>query len=187
MTRWEPDSRARLAQAALELYGERGFENTTVAAIAERAGLTERTFFRHYADKRDVLFAGSDEFAQLFVGAVGAAPAGVSPLDAATAGVLAAAARLEARRAFARQRQAVITASPELQERELIKLARLTEALAAALRERGHAEIEARLAAEVAVAVFHDSFQRWVAAPDTPPLPELAVESLEALRALTAR
>jgi hypothetical protein len=58
MTRWEPNARGRLEQAALALYGERGFENTTVAEIAARAGLTERTFFRHFADKREVLFAG---------------------------------------------------------------------------------------------------------------------------------
>jgi AcrR family transcriptional regulator len=67
MSRWEPDARGRLGQAAIELYVERGFDDTTVADIAERAGLTERTFFRHFADKREVLFAGQDEFQQLFV------------------------------------------------------------------------------------------------------------------------
>src|SRR6478672_9355857 len=114
MGRWEPNARGRLEQAAIALYAERGFENTTVAEIAERAGLTERTFFRHFADKREVLFAGSGLFEEQMVGAVAAAPAGASPIDAAAAGLEAAAAMLQERRDFARQRQAIIAASAEL-------------------------------------------------------------------------
>src|SRR5215467_8964276 len=87
MVRWEPDSRGRLHEAAMALYGERGFENTTVAAIAERAGLTERTFFRHFADKREVLFAGSNELQERLVSTVAGAPADASPLDAVGAGI----------------------------------------------------------------------------------------------------
>ena len=79
MTRWEPGAPERLAQAALELYAERGFEQTTVAEIAKRAGLTERTFFRHFTDKREVLFAGQDDFQRLFVTEVEAAPADATP------------------------------------------------------------------------------------------------------------
>ena len=74
MGRWEPNARGRLEQAAMELYLERGFDQTTVAEIAERAGLTERTFFRHFADKREVLFAGAGALQELLVSAVAGAP-----------------------------------------------------------------------------------------------------------------
>src|SRR5690242_6465395 len=106
MARWEPDSRDRLAQAALELYGERGFENTTVAEIAQRAGLTERTFFRHFADKREVLFAGGVALEEALVEAVASAPASASPIEVAAAGVTAAGAQIPDRRGFSRKRQA---------------------------------------------------------------------------------
>ena len=138
MGRWEPNARGRLEQAALELYAERGFEQTTVAEIAERAGLTERTFFRHFADKREVLFAGADTLQELFVSAV-AERARVR--RAARRGGGGARGRRptcsQERREYARRRQAVIAANAELQERELIKLASLSAALADALRRRG--------------------------------------------------
>src|SRR6201995_4177491 len=100
MTRWEPNARGRLQLAALELYSEHGFDETTVAEIAKRAGLTERTFFRHFADKREVLFAGAALLQDLFVAAVVDAPAALPPVDAAMAGVLAGGALLHERRAF---------------------------------------------------------------------------------------
>ena len=98
MVRWEPDGRGRLAQAAMELYSEQGFENTTVAEIAERAGLTERTFFRHFTDKREVLFSGAGEFQELIVGNVANAPESLTPIDAAAQGLVAAAAMLQTAR-----------------------------------------------------------------------------------------
>src|SRR5512133_392884 len=149
MVRWEPDSRGRLHQAAFALYAERGFENTTVAAIAERAGLTERTFFRHFADKREVLFASSGALQEALVSAVADASDALAPIDAAAAGLEAAGAQLPDREQ-ARQRQAIIAANPELQERELIKFASLSAALADALRARGVADPAASLTAEVA-------------------------------------
>src|ERR1700710_2641442 len=103
MPRWEPDGRRRLEEAALELYGERGFENPTVTEIAARAGLTERTFFRHFADKREVLFGGSSALQELMVSAVAAAPDAAPPIDAVGAGLEAAGALLQERRARARQ------------------------------------------------------------------------------------
>src|SRR5450759_431274 len=130
MTRWEPTAPARLEKAALALYGERGYENTTVAEIAKRAGLTERTFFRYFADKREVLFAGGSTLQELMVKAVADAPDSTAPINAVAAGLDAAAAVLQERRDSARQRQAVIAANTELQERELIKLASLATALA---------------------------------------------------------
>src|SRR4051812_2347814 len=123
MVRWEPDARGRLAKAALELYAERGFDRTTAADIAARAGLTERTFFRHFADKREILFAGSDQMAERLVSTLDGTPADTPPLDAAVGALRAAGAVLQERGEHARRRQAVIDAHPELQERELIKMA----------------------------------------------------------------
>src|SRR6266700_856332 len=137
MSRWEPNPRGRLEQAALELYIERGFEQTTVAEIAKRAGLTERTFFRHFADKREVLFGGAASLEELLVSIVGNAPDSAAPIDMVAAALEAAAALLQERREYSRQRQAVIAANAELQERELIKLASLSAALASTLRQRG--------------------------------------------------
>ena len=136
MGRWEPDARGRLEQAALALYGERGFDQTTVAEIARRAGLTERTFFRYFADKREVLFWGAGTLQEFLVDAVASAPDSAAPIDAVAAALEAAGGLLAERREGARQRQAVIAANAELQERELIKLASLASALAGALRQR---------------------------------------------------
>jgi len=137
MARWEPDSRGRLEQAAFELYGERGFDRTTVAEIAERAGVTERTFFRHFADKREILFSGAGQLQELLVDAVQDAPEGTSPFEAVRRALDAAGEVFDGRREFSRRRQAIIMGSEELQERELIKLATLAGALAEALRRRG--------------------------------------------------
>ena len=162
MSRWEPNARERLAQAALDLYAERGFEQTTVAEIASRAGLTERTFFRHFADKREVLFAGGSDLAERMVSGVVDAPASVAPMDAVAAGLVAGAEILEERRAFAFKRAGVIAASAELQERELIKLASLAAALSDALRRRGVTEPTASLTAQAGIAVFKTAFERWI-------------------------
>src|SRR5579875_3758532 len=108
MGRWEPDAPGRLQRAALELYAEHGYEQTTVAEIAQRAGLTERTFFRHFADKREVLFHGSQELEQRMVAAVRAAPADTAPLDATAVGLLAATAPFQERRPHSVHRQSVI-------------------------------------------------------------------------------
>jgi AcrR family transcriptional regulator len=180
MGRWQPDAKGRLAEAALELYAERGFESTTVAEIAARAGLTERTFFRHFADKREVLFGGADAgpLTDLLAGAVTAAPPGVRPLDALTAGLEAVAAVLQERRDFASRRQRVIAANAELRERELSKLATWAEALARALRERGVDEPTAGLLAEVGIAIFRVAYQRWLDGCEHGVLSELVRESL---------
>jgi len=186
MARWEPDSQGRLFQAALALYAERGFENTTVAEIAARAGLTERTFFRHFADKREVLFSGGGALEELLVSAVEAAPATASPIDAITTALEATGPMFEERRASSRQRQQVIDANTELRERELIKLASLASALADALRRRGIADPAATLTAEAGVAVFRVAFARWVSESDSRGLPEHIRESLSELQTVTA-
>jgi AcrR family transcriptional regulator len=186
MVRWEPDSRGRLERAALALYEERGFEQTTVAEIAERAGLTERTFFRHFADKREVLFSGSSALQELLVSSVADAPASAAPIEAVARALDAAAALLEQRRPYSLRRQAIIVANPELQERELIKLASLASALAEALRLRGVSDPAADLTAEAGIAVFRIAFERWVAATDGRDFPQLIRDSLAELRAVTA-
>ena len=185
MGRWEPDARGRLERAALELYVERGYDNTTVAEIAERAGLTERTFFRYFADKREVLFSGSAVLQELLVDAVAAAPATFSPIDAVAAAIESAGALLQERREGARLRQTVIAANAELRERELIKLASLASALADALRQRGVKDPDATLAAEAGVTVFRVAFERWIGRARGN-LPRLVRESFAELKAVTA-
>jgi AcrR family transcriptional regulator len=186
MARWEPDSRGRLEQAALALYAERGYENTTVAEIAAHAGLTERTFFRHFADKREVLFWGGRMLQELVVGAVDAAPESASPIDAVTLALEATGPMFEERRDSARRRQRVIDANTELRERELIKLESLASALADALRRRGVADPAATLTAEAGIAVFRVAFARWVSDSDSRDLPQHIRESLDELQAVTA-
>lgn len=186
MGRWEPNARGRLEQAALELYSERGFEPTTVAEIAKRAGLTERTFFRHYADKREVLFGGSRQLEELLVTAVADTPASMAPIDAVATGLATIGAVLQERRDYALLRYAIIVANAELRERELIKLASLATALASALRERGVADPAASLAAEAGIAVFRVAFERWIDQPTEKDLPHFIRESLDDLKAVTA-
>ncbi|GGN60761.1 TetR family transcriptional regulator [Streptomyces albiflavescens] len=186
MGRWEPNARGRLAEAALELYGERGYEQTTVAEIAKRAGLTERTFFRHYADKREVLFDGSVALQELFVKAVTEAPESAAPIDAIAAGLEAVSKVFVGRREHSRQRQAVIVANAELQERELIKLASMSAGLADALRRRGVAEPAASLTAEAGLAVFKVGFELWIAASEEREMAQVMRESLDELKAVTA-
>ena len=186
MSRWEPGARGRLEQAALALYGERGFEQTTVAEIAKRAGLTERTFFRHFADKREVLFAGAGTLQDLLVSTLASTPDAAAPIAAVAAALEAAGALLQQRREYARQRQAVIAANAELQERELIKLASLAAALAGTLRQRGVRDPAARLTAEAGIAVFRIAFERWINETSQADLPQLIRESLDELKAVTA-
>ncbi|MCZ4119945.1 TetR/AcrR family transcriptional regulator [Streptomyces sp. H39-S7] len=186
MGRWEPNARGRLEQAALDLYKEHGFEQTTAAQIAERAGLTERTFFRHYADKREVLFAGSHELEQAFVDTLAGTSAATAPIDAMASTLETVAAFFLERHEFARQRQAVIMANAELRERELIKLASLSAALAATLRRRGVQDPAASLTAEAGIAVFKVGFERWVGDSGERTLADFLRESLAELKVVTA-
>jgi AcrR family transcriptional regulator len=160
MGRWQPNARGRLRQAAFELYGEQGFDQTTVAQIAERAGLTERTFYRHFADKREVVFSG--EVHRVLVSTLADAPAPATAMEAVTAALDAAGNVLDERRDMTRRRQAVIAANPRLQQREQIKYAMLAADMAEALRERGVEPVSARLAADAGVAVFRAAFERWI-------------------------
>jgi AcrR family transcriptional regulator len=184
MSRWEPNARGRLEQAALDLYRERGFDQTTVAEIAERAGLTERTFFRYFTDKREVLFWGQDRLRELYVQRIGAAPESAAPIEMVAAALEAVTPMFEDRRDIARQRQAVIALHPGLQERELLKRAALAAALAAALRQRGVTETAASLAAEAGVIAFKTAYASWVGDAGARDLSELIRAALGQLQAM---
>ena len=186
MGRWQPDARGRLMLAALELYGERGFEQTTALEVAQRAGVTERTFFRYFADKREVLFEGSKGLQDAVVEAIAQAPDPVAPIDAVGSAMERAAAHLEDNRDYSRQRAAVIAANSSLHERELLKLSTLAGAAADALRRRGVAALAASLAAEAGVTVFKLGFDTWIGDEATGGLAQCIRAALDELKELTA-
>jgi AcrR family transcriptional regulator len=186
MSRWKPDPAGRLIKAAITLFDQQGYEETTVAEIAAAADLTKRTFFRYFADKREVLFSGSQELEHRWLEAVAAAPAHADPLAAAIAGFDPIAEMFVERHEFARMRARIIDSNPELQERELIKLQSLAGSIESALVQRGVSQNAATLAAQAGVTVFHVGFARWVAQDDPTAFRQLMDESLEELRAVTA-
>ena len=187
MSRWQPNARDRLERAAVELFIEQGFAETTVPQITARAGLTTRTFFRHFADKREVLFAGDEELPALVARLATDAPAALGPLPAiAYALETVAATTFEGRRAYLRARRAVIQADTGLRERELRKLAVLADAIGRGFRARGVDELTALLAAQLAVTVFSVTIDRWLDQDGERPLSALARDTLRALRAVTA-
>jgi AcrR family transcriptional regulator len=184
MGRWQPETSERLQKAAIELFQEQGYDQTTVADIAGRAGLTARTFFRYFTDKREVLFHGSTRFNDHLVQALAAAPSSASPFEA-VAIALKASGELLSHREWSGLRQDVIDAHPELRERELIKMASLAAALADGLRQRGVPDPQAGLAAAAGVAVFRVGFERWLTSASDRPLADVLDESFAQLRALT--
>lgn len=187
MARWEPGATERLQKAALELFATQGFERTTAAEIAEAAGLTERTFFRYFGDKRDVLFHGQDAFVAAFLQGLDAATAGAAPMQLIAAALHSAASWFpDDRRPYSRMRQAVIDTNPALQERERHKLAGLAISVAAALRERGIPDPAATLAAESGATVFGIAFAQWIREDENRSLASIAADTLTQLRALNA-
>ena len=187
MVRWEPGARERLQEAALNLYATKGFEETTVVEIAQFVGLTERTFFRYFADKREVIFAGQELFQQAFIDGLDAAPKDATPLEVVASAVISAADFFgDDRRAYSRQRSTVIAATPELRERELLKMAALATAITAALHDRGVPEPAATLSAESGVTVFRLAFAQWIAPGSKRSLVDLEREIFAELGALTA-
>jgi AcrR family transcriptional regulator len=181
--RWAPDARERLERAALELFVERGYESTTVADIAERAGLNRATFFRHFADKREVILAGEDVLVALFADAVRDAPESATVAECIAAAVLAADPVMTAhRRAVATRRIVVVAQNPELQERGQLKLARVAGSMAAALEDRGVDALTSRFAAEVGLLAFRIAFERWMRADDGSAYRVHAEQALDALR-----
>lgn len=168
----------------MTLFDEQGYEATTVAEIAEAAGLTKRTFFRYFTDKREVLFGGGTELRDCWVAGIEEAPAEAGAMEAVSLGLDRVAELFKDRHAFAQTRARIVVANPELQERELIKLAQLAAALAAALRVRGIVDPAADLAAQTGVTVFHNAFARWVRQDDPAAMRRLLDDSLADLRAV---
>ncbi|HVG48034.1 MAG TPA: TetR family transcriptional regulator [Rubellimicrobium sp.] len=165
MARSEDDLQVRLQQAALDLFRERGFDRTTAAEIAAQAGVTERTFFRHFPDKREVLFDGEAVLRNALTAAIAEVPEGLGPLDTLFHAFRSVVPLLEANRPFAKPRQEVIAATPALAERELAKYAALAGALAAALRARGTDDLRAVLAAQTGMTAFTQATLSWLDAP----------------------
>ena len=187
VSRWAPDARERLETAALDLFTENGYEETTVAQIADRAGLNRATFFRHFADKREVLFGGEDVLAGLFGDAIGAAAPDATLTECLHAAFAAAGvAMTPQQRAKAARRVLVVGANTELQERGLLKHARIARSVSAALRLRGTDELTARLGAEVAMLAFSIAVERWLKADHDEPFPVHAATALSDLQARVA-
>jgi AcrR family transcriptional regulator len=187
MARWEPNARQRLVLAALDLFAEQGYDNTTVTQIANRAGLTKTTFFRHFPDKREVLFAGQAIHSRLLADGAAAAPDSATPLEAVAAALDALAASFTPeQREFGPRLLTVIADNPELLERATFKRAALAVALASALGKRGVPDLTASLAAELGARAFYRAFEHWVDPASRQTLTELARQALDELRAATA-
>ncbi len=185
--RWAPNARERLIDAALDLFVQNGYEQTTVAQIAERAGMNRATFFRHFADKREVLFGGEDVLAGLFTDAIRAAPPGATLTECLQAALAAAATAMTPQlHAAATRRRSVVAANSELQERGLLKHARTTESITAALRGRGVDELTARLGSQTGMLAFSVAFERWLKANGDEPFPPFADAALSDVQARAA-
>jgi AcrR family transcriptional regulator len=183
MPRWDPKAEERLRNAALELFLEHGYENVTVTQITERAGLTRRTFSRYFTDKRDVLFAGSEQLPPALADAVVRAGDTLAPFEALLTALVEIAGVFADRVPHAARRRAVIKSSPELQERERTKFAAVTDALADALQQRGAAASQALLLAHVGAAIFQTAFEWWTDQPDHADFPTRIREAATELAA----
>ncbi|MEU7139695.1 helix-turn-helix domain-containing protein [Nocardia sp. NPDC046473] len=187
MARWQPNASQRLVVAALELFEEQGYENTTVIGIAERAGLTKSTFFRHFPDKREVLFGGGT-MTGLVVDGIAAAPAEAGPVDAVAHAltVIGHEAFTPDRREFSARRRAVLAAHPELREREALKGLALTAAMVEALERRGVPALTARVAAELGALAWKLAYERWSDPTNSDNFGDLARRTLTEVRAASA-
>jgi AcrR family transcriptional regulator len=188
VARWEPNTRERLVRAAVELFAEQGYDATTVSEIADRAGgLSKMTFFRHFPDKREVLFTGQDTMGRLLADAIAAAPGPATPLQAVAAGLDAIAAlHTNDRREFAVRLRAVIVGNTELLERAAFKRFALTEAMTAALEKRGVPDPTAGLAAELGIRAYYRAYEQWSVSPSEQTLTDFTRRSLDELRAASA-
>lgn len=165
MPRNAEDARKRLRQAAIELFAQNGFDQTTAAQIAARAGVTERTFFRHFPDKREVLFEGQEILGKALSEAIGTAPPELSPIETLHRAFAAVTGLLEENRQFSEPRQRIISATPALQEREVAKHAAMARTVATALRRRGVERLRADLAAQAGLGVLGYALDCWFADP----------------------
>ncbi|MDQ4489782.1 TetR/AcrR family transcriptional regulator [Sinomonas sp. ASV486] len=183
MGRWAENPRGRLAAAAFELYGEQGFEQTTGAQIATRAGMHERSFFRLFGDKREVFFYAMDGVAHELAASIAGSATDATPIDAASDAIEERCALIQRSPSLAALRARLIAENPELRERDLSKHAELAMAVAGALRERGTAEHIAVLIGETTIAAFRTAVARWISDPATRSLPERFRDGLDDLEA----
>ena len=189
MARWQPGATERLVAAAVDLFTEQGYDATTVAQIAERAGVTRSTFFRHFSDKRELLVAGQETLSRLLADGITEAPPGASPLEAVAAGLERASGAMgPANRELGPRIRAAVAASTELQERDALKSVGMAAAMTAALAARGVPDPVAHLAAELGVLAFKRGYARWSRGDrdDTGGLARHALAALDELRAATA-
>jgi AcrR family transcriptional regulator len=188
MARWEPGATDRLVAAAVDLFTEQGYDATTVAQIAERAGVTKSTFFRHFSDKRELLVAGQEMLSKLLAEGIAEAPEGASPLEAVAAGLERASSAMgPANRELGPRLKSAVAASTELQERDALKSVGLAAAMTAALLARGIADPTAQLAAELGVLAFKRGYAQWSEGDrtDDTGLAPYSLAALEELRAAT--
>lgn len=188
MARWEPGARGRIVLAAVDLFTEHGYDETTVAQIAERAGITKSTFFRYFPDKREVLAAGQETLSRLLVEGIAGAPEGASPLEAVAAGLERVSGEMgPLNRELGPRIEAAVAASAELQERAVLKTVGLAAAMTDALLARGVPDPVAHLAAELGVLAFKRGFATWSAGgrDATDDLAAHAIAALDELRTAT--
>jgi AcrR family transcriptional regulator len=157
------EARERLRGAALELYAARGYDGTTTAEIAAAAGVNHRTFFRHFADKREVLFGSEDRSRESLVNEIIGAPVDLAPAQVLLQAFLQATKALDANTECATSRLRLIAATPALRERDLAKGAMLTEALGTALQHRGVPAETAYLIAAMGWAAYQQASNNWTA------------------------
>jgi len=189
MGRWQPGATERLVVAAVDLFTEQGYDATTVAQIAERAGVTKSTFFRHFSDKRELLVAGQETLSRLLADGITAAPASASPLEAVAAGIERASGAMgPANRELGPRLKAAVAASTELQARDALKSVSLAAAMTAALIARGVPDPIAHLAGELGVLAFKRGYAQWSESDrdDVEGLAPHALAALEDLRTATA-
>jgi AcrR family transcriptional regulator len=189
MARWQPGARERLVVAAVDLFTEQGYDATTVAQIAERAGVTKSTFFRHFSDKRELLAAGQETLSQLLSDGITEAAASASPLEAVAAGLERASTAMgPVNRDLGPRLKAAIAASTELQERDALKSVGLAAAMTAALLARGVPDPTAHLAGELGVLAFKRGYAQWSEGDrdDVKGLAHHALAALQDLRTATA-
>lgn len=187
MSRWQPDAASRLERAARELFAEQGFAETTVPQITERAGLTTRTFFRHFSDKREVLFAFDEQLPGIVLALLAAAPAQHSPMRVIRDGLpVIATTQLDGALDYLTAHRSIVQSDGGLRERELRKNALLTEAIRAGFVERGESEQTAELAAHLGATAFTVSVNRWIDEAGRRPLAEIMVETLDTLASIAS-
>ena len=187
MPRWEHGSEERMKQAAMELFEEQGFEDTSAVQIAERARVTTRTFFRYFPDKEEVLFADADALNEALVQELLQIPDLSKPLEAVT-GTLAGYdwARLGSRETL-RRRSRMIASDPRLLERDLIKQHQMAGGFGWALCERGIDPDIAELAASTGSQIFRMAYRKWLESSDDADLTTVTDSVMSLLAAIVPR